>query len=92
MGIKSASKIISSCKNLTVKDIKDALNAVIQQQHNVDENEPSAPSPSETVPNQQLVIDVDCNWVACYLGDTKTQRMHLQQQLTFLKCFQIMDS
>jgi hypothetical protein len=47
MGIKSASKIISSCKNLTVKDIKDALNAVIQQQHNVDENEPSAPSLSE---------------------------------------------
>ena len=72
MGIKSASKIISSCKNLTVKDIKDALNAVIQQQHNVDENEPSAPSLSETVPNQQLVIDVDCNWVACYLGGTKT--------------------
>ena len=70
MGIANTSSLLYVIKGLSIKSIKSIINEVYYQNPN------QATSSSSNCTNvdhsKKYYVDVDCNWVACNLGGTKS--------------------
>jgi hypothetical protein len=85
MGIQHAASLLYVMKSLSIKSVKDMIRTKVAHQHDYNANQQTTTQQSQHQPHhhQKYYIDVDCNWVACYLGATKnpTEAAHITSDL-----------